>query len=439
MSLPTDNAEPMSRRTFLRIVSLAAGTSILGMLSPVNSAFASAFASGRRGTVVSNAATPVRIGVLLPQSNITPHMGSNLFIGLRLAFAEIGNRFGDRPVALVTETYGVKPAQALRQAHKLITEDRVDVLIGAVSRHDVTSLAPLLQEHGTPLIVTDVGANIIRRDRLRPLVFRNSLNHWRASWALGRWAAANLGKRALIATSFYDSGYDTVYAFQRGFEQAGGHRPDVHITHLPNTIHDLSVLIDVIRQTRPDCVFAAYCGPKATDVVRAYAAAGLPQHIPLLGSSFLVDESLLPAQGAAASGVITARTWAPTLAMPEQQTFLTTYRAFAGESADAFAALGYDTGRMLVEALRDSSNADTASISERMMSLSFVGSRGPLTMHTDTRDVLSPIYLQKVCMNGKESQYAVIANVSSMTPIELGPDEAPEGPKTGWLNAYLCV
>lgn len=439
MSLPTAAAKRMSRRTFLRIASLAAGTSILGMRSPVDSAFASEFASGRRRVAISNEETPVQIGVILPQSSIAPHMGPNLLIGLRLAFAETGNRFGDRSVALVTKTYGVKPAQALRQAHKLLTEDRVDVLVGAVSRHDATSLAPLLQERGTPLIVTDVGANIIRQDRLRPLVFRNSLNHWRSVWALGRWAAVNVGKRALIAASFYDSGYDTIYAFQRGFEQAGGRKPHVHVTHLPNTTHDLRLLIDAIRQTQPDCVFAAYCGPKAVDVVRAYAVAGLSQHIPLLGSSFLVDEALLPAQGAAAFGVITARSWAPTLAVPEQQTFVTNYRAFAGESADAFAALGYDTGRMLVEALRGSPDDHPASISEHMLSLSFVGSRGPLTLHTDTRDVMSPIYLQKVRMNGTELRHTVIANLSSMTPIELGSDEAPEGPKTGWLNAYLCV
>jgi branched-chain amino acid transport system substrate-binding protein len=439
MSLPTDEAEPMSRRTFLRIASHAAGISMLGMRSPVDSAFASEFASGRRRVAISNEETPVQIGVILPQSSIAPHMGPNLLIGLRLAFAETGNRFGNRSVALVTETYGVKPAQALRQAHKLLTEDRVDVLVGAVSRHDATSLAPLLQERGTPLIVTDVGANIIRQDRLRPLVFRNSLNHWRASWALGRWAAANVGKRALIAASFYDSGYDTIYAFQRGFEQAGGRKPHVHVTHLPNTSHDLRLLIDAIRQTQPDFVFAAYCGPKAVDFVRAYAAAGVSQHIPLLGSSFLVDESLLSAQGAAAAGVITACTWAPALAMPEQHAFSTKYRAFTGETADSFAALGYDTGRMLVEALQGMSNATPESISEQLAALSFAGSRGSLMMHTNTRDVLSPIYLQEVRMNGRKLQHAVMANLSSMTPIELGSDEAPEGPKTGWLNAYLCV
>ena len=76
--------------------------------------------------------------------------------------------------------------------------------------------------------------------------------------------------------------------------------------------------------------------------------------IPLLGSAFLTYENALASQGSAALGVRTAATWSPSLGGRANATFSSAYRKKTGRAPDAFAMLGYETGRMVSAALAGS-------------------------------------------------------------------------------------
>ena len=89
-----------------------------------------------------------------------------------------------------------------------------------------------LNETRTPLIANTVGERIVTQAESSPYVFYNSLNYWQANKATGEWAAKNVGRKAFIAGSFYESGYDTVYAFRHGFEGTGGEVVGSYITHM---------------------------------------------------------------------------------------------------------------------------------------------------------------------------------------------------------------
>ena len=79
--------------------------------------------------------------------------------------------------------------------------------------------------------------------------------------------------------------------------------------------------------------------PNPGEFVRAYAHAGLSARVPLLGSGFLVDESLLSQQGDAAVGIKTALPWARTLDLPANQAFTSAFQNFSGRPADPFAVM----------------------------------------------------------------------------------------------------
>src|SRR5207244_3918342 len=142
---------------------------------------------------------------------------------------------------------------------------------------------------------------------------------------LGAWSAQNLGRRALLAASFYESGYDSLYAAEMGIEAAGGQVAERQVNHGPTGPRPVAELIAAIKCVRPDFVFAAYSGQEAVAFVRAYAEAGLKDTIPLVGSAFLADESRLSEMGGAAVGIHSALSWAPTLATPDNQAFAAAY------------------------------------------------------------------------------------------------------------------
>jgi branched-chain amino acid transport system substrate-binding protein len=420
----------LPRRAFLRKVGGIAGaiatTSVL-------SACGAGTTPGQAENAPFLATDTLRIGVLLPQSTRQPLLNTQILDGMRLFFAQSG-----RPVALVAEQYD-SPHDSLLLARDLVASNRVDMITGLVSRNEMSALDDLLRERRTSLIVSDIGANVIHQPHRSEYVLRSSLNYWQANLALGAWAAAHAGKRAVIATSLYESGYDSLYAFHYGFEQGGGAVLDTLVTHKPNGPTDLPALMANIRQLRPELVYAAYSGQEAVDFVRAYAAAGLARHIPLFGPGFLTDEQILPQQGDAALGITTALAWSYALELPENQAFIGAFEAHAGRPADAFAVLGYDTARLISSTLDASDLHGRGWPTRSLGALEFAGPRGHITVDGATGDVAGPLYLREVRRGDGAAYNAVIAELGHSAALNDHAAALRRDMRSGWLHAYLAA
>jgi branched-chain amino acid transport system substrate-binding protein len=407
------------------------------------------FAAPDAAGAVARAAAPairagaaaLRIGVLLPQPLLYPDMGRNFLAGMQLYLSQVAGRAAGRAVELVIREYGVVPSLALEKARQLVADAQVDFVAGTIKPDIAAGLHPLLHERQVPFIVSDVSADVPRAGQPSPYVFRNSLGHWQSSWALGRWAARNVGRSAFIAASFYESGYDAIYAFQLGFESVGGTIVKTHITHLPSGSDDLAPLMAQIGAARPNLVYAAYSGQQAVDFVRAYAAARKLKQIPLLGSGFLVDESLLPAQDRAALNVRTALPWAGSLGTLENRLFTRAYQAYTGRPADSFAVLGYDTSQMIVRAVNavGGDTADFSALVRALGSTAFASPRGSLSMDPATLDITGPLYLREVRRVRGALRNTVVAALDAPPAQDERLAELRDSLKTGWRNAYLCV
>src|SRR5690606_34383162 len=130
-------------------------------------------------------------------------------------------------------------------------------------------------------------------------------------------------------SSFYESGFDTLLAFEQGVEASGGSIVDRFVTHFDPSAPRIADAIEAVRVLRPDFVYAAYNGQQASEFLRAYHAAGLG--IPLVGSSFIADENLtLPA------ALRTVGAWSAALDTAENSAFMGAFKSSSGRAADAF-------------------------------------------------------------------------------------------------------
>jgi branched-chain amino acid transport system substrate-binding protein len=433
----------VSRRTFLRRIGAAAGALAAGQVLAAcsNSSAASLTQS------VDQAAKPIavnsptarqdtlRVGLLLPQSQLYPAIGANFRAGMDLFLAQRGS--ADRPISVIAQEYGTTPSTALEQASDWITNDQVDLIVGSLSSGAAATLHALLHERQMPLLVSNIGANLTRDDRQSPYIIRNSFSYWQSSWALGRWAAGNLGRQAFVASSFYDSGYDSLYAFQLGFESAGGAIQSTIVTHVPNDTGELHTLMAAIQRAQPDLVFAAYSGPQASDFVRAYADAGLSARVPLLGSGFLADESLLAEQGDAALGIKTALPWARTLNLPANQAFTSAFQNFSGRPADPFAVLGYDTARLIAQCACNTSGPDQ--LRQALATAAFESPRGAARMNSMLLEAETPLYLREVRAGNGGLSNSVIDKLPALPATDAGIAALRSGERIGWSNTYLAV
>lgn len=410
-----------SRRRFLQALGIMTGAAAVGLGTNSRSAEAS---TGERGHLTA------RIGLLLPESQ--PY--ASLRTGFRLGL----DQAGASGVELVSEQVG-HPGAALQKARTLVLQEQVDLMVGVATPHVAAQLRPLLEQSGTFFIVADAGANMPRASEQSPNIFYHSLGYWRANWAMGGWTARNLGRRALIATSFYESGYDSLHTFRLGFEATGGVVADTVVTHVPPQKVDWRQVMAAIEQARPDFVYALYSGQDAIEFVRAYADAGLAGKIPLAGSAFLVDETLLPLHGEAARGIYSCLGWAPGLQNAENLAFMGAYRAMTGQTPDAFALLGYETAQLTLDTLAAAGGSRLERLSRELGTVRRPSPRGRVRMDATAHASSGPLFVRAVRPGEAGLQNEVIASLNPVEEWDPSLAGLRSGQRSGWTNAYLSV
>jgi branched-chain amino acid transport system substrate-binding protein len=426
-------ASTFSRRDFLKLAGLSAGALALSL--PRSSR---ALASWQAWDNVRGLPRDelLRVGVLLTRSNVYPEMDRRFWTGLKLYLARVANRAGGRAVELLPREAGPGIGKAVQGARELLETQGVDLVVGLIGSGAAVALRSLFEQAERPLLVSNVGANVLRQDEVSPYVVTNSLGHWRTSWALGRWAAQNLGQRGFIAESFYDAGYDAPYAFQLGFEGAGGTVLETRVSHVPPHSPDLASLAAAIRAADPDFVYAAYCGAEAREFARAYADAGLAGRVPLVGSALVAEEALgvVPAIEVRAGA-----SWVPGLDNEENRAFSGTYRRLVGRSPGFFDVLGYDAARLVVDAV-NAVQGDVGSSGPLLDALGAARFDGPRGL-TQVRagQVVAPTYALSV----HRSWGRLVYRADGVLPADAEADQRvrvlQDSLKTGWLNAYLGV
>ncbi len=425
----------LSRRAFLRSAGLAAGALAAAPLLNAAPAWAAGPVPAAAPPVAGGRAL-LTVGVLLPPSTIYPTLGSNFLAGMQLYCNQVAS-MTQPAVRLVAADAGYGRVQALNAAQKLIESSQAALVVSLCNPTLVGMLRGLFQTRRVVLLTAGLGENVPRAADDSPYVFHHSLGAAQAAWALGQWAATHLGRRAAIATALYDSGYDALTAFRLGFTAAGGTITTTQTTHLLANSPALPAVLAEIAATRPDFIYAAYCGPAAVDFVRA-AQAGPAAQIPLLGSPLLAGETALPTLGKAALGIKTALGWAPALDTAENRAFVAAYAKQTGQAPDNLALLGYETARLAALALA-ATGGDPARGTQMRAALAaatFTGPRGPVTMDGQTHCTSGPQYLREV-----QARDGALANV----PVAPLPGGAEAGAalrattKSGWTNAYLSV
>ena len=369
----------------------------------------------------SDSSDRVRIGVLLPFSDIYAVLGESIAAGMKMYFDQVGNEAGGRRVELIIEDTEMKPDVGQQKARKLVEQDEVDLVAGIVSSGVLISLRDYFIETEKLLICANAGANQLSRGLKTPYIWRTSFTNWMQHWPIGAWAAENVGKRAYISVPDYAAGENTASAFTNNFEAAGGTVIGVQRTPFPN-MGDPAPFIASLADAAPDLVYTFYSGGAAVTFVKAYHEFGLSGQIPLVASGFTVGEDVRPAQGEAALGVHNSLHWAPLLDTDANKTFIKAYKEQTGQDADVYAVQGYDTGRVIAEML-NTVEGDTSEVDkmiEVLGSISFDSPRGPFALDANSQAPRQNMYLREVQAVDGDLQNVVLGTLGEI--VDPGDD-----------------
>lgn len=399
---PSVSVNAPSRRDFLRLGGAAVGTLFATAATAATAAPFNLIADAA-DTAIPSVGHGVgqlsgKIAVLIPRSG----PGEAAYAAFTRIFAEL------HPGVEVL-TAPVRPywSDVTEAARRMIEEQDAKVIVTLMNPTIPAPARDLFASSDAVLIIASAGENILRPEDALPNIFHTSLHLWESNHALGRWAVETYGQRGVISSSLYDSGFDALYAFQMGVEDAGG---EILRTHLQleqsaaASAATASALRDLLAAQRPDFIFHMHSQTPEAEIELAALAESFG--IPLLRTSFTAVPS---AEGA----VVTA--------------FEPGTRPDSIWQA-AYTRLGLDTAALTVTALAASQAhaAKTQAICEAL--------RGHPSMHPLRQTLNAPLHLHR-------SQRG-LATVSALPAVDcdcVTDKIAAGGPKTGYITPYLML
>lgn len=244
-----------SRRSFLKLTGLSLGIGVASgaIVEPAMAA---------DGSLELGPAAELRDAMLNLRVLVPDYAHQTLGEALVKGFA------GTTPTTAWPMTLSIHPYQNAQSESvvNLLQESSRTPIVVVGGPLQVDEVAPLLRDAGRIAVVTGMGATIPRYNEDLASVVTAYWPHWQTEWALGVWAAQNLGRRAVIGTAAYESGYDSAYAFWAGFEYAGGTVVGHTVTHL-TPASGLTSLVDLVKAQRPDVIYGAMSGVAANDLL----------------------------------------------------------------------------------------------------------------------------------------------------------------------------
>ncbi len=266
---------------------------------------------------------PVKLGLMLPYTGTYTALGEAITNGLKLAIEQNSGQLGGREVEYVQLDSEANPSKAPQNMSRLVNSDEVDVVIGPVHSGVAMGMLRVAKQTGAITIIPNAGLGAATNELCMPNVFRTSHNMWQDSYPMGK-VAYDRGHREMVTITWdYAGGKEDIAAFEEAFTEAGGEIIEQILVPFPST--EFQSYLTQIASLNPDAVYTFFAGGGGVSFVRDYAAAGLKENIPLLGSGFMTEGNLA-ALGGAGEGVLTTLHYAETLESEENQSFVAAYQ-----------------------------------------------------------------------------------------------------------------
>ena len=384
------------------------------------------FACERRGGDTNGSGTgPILVGYYGDLSGRTSSFGQSTKNGVEMAADEINKAGGinGRQVQIITEDDQGEPNKAATVVTKLINQDKVQAILGEVASSNSLAAAPKAQEAKVPMIspsstnpaVTQVGDYIFRVCFIDP--FQGEV--------MAKFAANNLkAKRAAILYDFNADYSRGLYQFfKKSFTQMGGQI--VSEQSYTQGDRDFSGQLTAIRSATPDVIYVpGYYGEVG---VIANQTKQLGIKAPLLGGDGWDAPQLWQLGGAALNGDYISNHYSVDDPSPAIQKFVADYKARYNALPDALAALGYDSMKVLADAIKRAGGTESVKLRDAIaQTANFAGVTGSITLDPE-RNAKKPAVVLK--LQDSKFVYETTIYPEGMTPpaTSAAPATAPAG------------
>ena len=360
----------------------------------------------------------IKIGLLLPTTGVDSAQGTDTTKGLELYLKKIGCSAGGREIKILKEDDEAKPDLALTKLKKLIEGDGVGFVVGPISSAVALAIRNYVHEQGTPLVVPAAFTRVLTSpQQASPSIFRLSETSDQANYPMGAWMMKNTQyRKVIVMAADFAGGRHSVEAFMAGFRAAGGEI--VAKIYPPFGTTDFAPYLREAGSIQADAVYAWFAGADAVHFVKQYKQYGRDRQLPLTGHSALTVDTILPAIGDAALGIVTVGAYSAALETQENKEFVRDYDAAYETWPSRYSECGWDAAALIRTAL-DTLKGDLSDHSRVRDELKnalpkIKPPRGPMQFDA-YRQAISPIYITRTEKSAERLVNIVIDQIPAVS------------------------
>lgn len=238
----------------------------------------------------------IKIGILVALEGAFAEGGKDGVRNVELALRQVNNMAGGKKIETVVAPTDTTPDTTVRQARKLIEQDKVDFIVGPLSGSEGIAMRDYAKTIPDKTVINGIsGALETTWVDPAPNFFRFNLDGSQWGYGLGSYVVKEKGwKRVATVAADYSFGYTNFLGFAVDFCKAGG--DIVERFWVPLGSSDFGGVIAAL----PDDVDAIYLGVGGTDAINflnQYEQAGAETN--LIGGTIMADQTVLTSKGRA--------------------------------------------------------------------------------------------------------------------------------------------
>ena len=369
-------------RKSLKLMSVLAGTMLMG--------------SVLAGCGSSENENEIKVGANFERTGNVANYGQATLDGFNLAIKEINDAGGinGKKIKVVEADNKSEASEAVNAATKLISDDKVKVLVGPAVTANVIAETQVATDNKVPIIAPCATSPdvTVENGSVKPFVFRSCFIDPQQGSVMANFAAEKL--KAKTAVIYVDNSSDYSKSlgkvFKEKFEAAGG-KVVMEEAFLAKD-QDFKAALTKLKTANADVVFVPAYYEEVGKIVKQARELGFTQ--PFLGTDGWDDPKVADIAGADALN----NTYFSTHYSDKDEEvkgFVDAFTKEYGHAPNVFAALGYDAGKMLADAIKRAGSDDPEKIQKALEETKDlkVGT-GTITMDKDHNPIKQAVILE---------------------------------------------
>jgi branched-chain amino acid transport system substrate-binding protein len=346
----------------------------------------------------TQAAAPIKIGIVYSRTGLLASYGAQYIQGLRygLAYATKGKMaVNGRKIELSLADDAGDPAKAVSAGKDFIGQG-YKILAGSVSSGVALQMAPLAEQNKILFISGPAATDAVTG--LNRYTFRSGRQSWQDVLAASSYLGGGAGKNVLVFAQDSAFGTGNFLAVKSVMEDLGGNK--VSRVLVPLSAQDFTPFAQQVKNSNASLVFIAWAGTTAPAMWRA-----LDQQNAFAGTKIVtgLDQRASYATfGPVASKISFLSHYVYRAPQNKVNTFLVNALRKRGQVPDLFTPDGFVAGQMIVRALQNGSVSDVDKMITALEGWSFTGPKGQQTIRAADHAMLQPMFqVQLKATNGK--------------------------------------